>query len=174
MDITRKGREEMKIKKIPEGEWKEIKGVGKFPEGMYKEGMEYLEADQLAKIDDWSIIKYFKPHEFSCKCGKCHGQLGIDFELVLALDHMREIYGHPITINSGYRCDEHEETKKNPKSSHHVGGRAVDVSAKTSRIRYQLLHTALQYDIFQRIGIGKDFLHFDLDPDKDQMVAWLY
>ena len=71
----------MNIEKIPEEEWKEIEGVGKFPKGMYEKGLEYLEADKVSRIDDWSIIKNFKPHEFSCKCGKCHGQLGINFEL---------------------------------------------------------------------------------------------
>ncbi len=129
---------------------------------------------ELQKIDDWQIIEYFKPHEFSCKCGKCYGILGINFDLVLELEVLRKAYGLPIKVNSGYRCEDHVETKKNPTSSHHVGGNAVDISVKTSRERYMILDVIFKQDLFQRIGIGKDFLHLDIDKDKSPLVAWLY
>ena len=111
MDITRKGREG----------WKDIEKVGQFP------------------VDDWSVIKHFKPSEFSCKCGSCHGQLGINFDLVLRLDALRQLYESPIRINSGYRCANHPKTLDNPTSSHNVGGNAVDISVKTSAARFKLL-----------------------------------
>ena len=119
-------------------------------------------------------VKYFKLKEFACKCGKCDGLANVNFDLVLALDKLREKYGLPIKINSGYRCLQHPNTKDSPTSSHYVGGCAADISVKSSRERFMLLDLIIRHDLFDRIGIGKDFLHLDIDKDKDKMVAWLY
>ena len=164
MDIIRKGKEV----------WKRIEGVGKFPSeedhDMYKEGIEHLTAEKT----DWSRIEHFKPKEFSCKCGKCLvSDLVISFDLVLRLDALRKLFNGVIRINSGYRCDEHPETLKNPMSSHNLG-EAVDIAAKTSALRFRLLQLIFNNHLFTRIGMGKDYLHLDIDEDKPQDLVWDY
>ena len=137
---------------------------------------------RMDKVDDWGEIKYFSPSEFSCNCGECHGELGIEFQLVEALDHLRELYGKPIKITSGFRCEKHPETKARPTSSHtrsksdgvFYGGKAADIAISGSRERYLLLEMIFANDMFRRIGIGSDFMHLDLDGSKDEMVGWTY
>ena len=118
---------------------------------------------------DWSDMKYFSPTEFACQhCGK----EGIDPELVYEMDRLRELFGLPITITSGYRCPDHPLTKDRQSSSHAIG-LACDISIKSSRERYMLLDIIFTHDLFCRIGIGDNYLHLDLDKDKSQMLVWL-
>ena len=139
--------------------WKNINNVGEFPDD--------------GSLHDWSFVKHFKSSEFSCKCGKCHGRYGINFDLVLRLDALRKLFGSPIKVNSGYRCDEHPETLNNPTSSHAVG-EAVDIAVKGSAARFRLLQLVFNNHLFTRIGIGEDYLHLDIDEEKTQDVVWDY
>lgn len=50
---------------------------------------------------------------------------------------------------------------------------AVDIAIPNSSYRYQVIRFLMQEHI-TRIGIGKNFLHFDIDPDKPQGVVWDY
>ena len=93
--------------------------------------------------------------------------------MVLRLDALRKLYGSPIKINSGYRCDEHPETLKRPTSSHAVG-EAVDIEAKTSASRFRLLQLIFNNHLFSRIGIGENYLHLDIDEEKTQDLVWDY
>ena len=43
------------------------------------------------------------------------------------LDPLREIYGKPITVNSGYRCPELNKAVGGSKTSDHVKGFAADI-----------------------------------------------
>lgn len=45
------------------------------------------------------------------------------------LDGVREIYGKPITVNSGYRCPELNKAVGGVSNSHHVKGYAADITA---------------------------------------------
>ena len=127
-------------------------------------------------------MRYFKPGEMECKCGKCG--LGVDDMeplLLLKLDAARQYIddnlppGHGISfvINSAVRCPEHNEAVGGSTSSSHLPGYAVDVKANSSRLRHWVLKSLYVVDI-GRIGIGRDFIHADVDPDKDPEVAWLY
>ena len=53
-------------------------------------------------------MKYFRTKEFECKCGQCsmpsEVQANIDALVTNVLDPLREAYGKPIYVNSGYRC----------------------------------------------------------------------
>lgn len=68
--------------------------------------------------------KWFTPKEFACRhCGELH----IDEELVEKLEIMRENYGDPVVISSGYRCPIHNARIKGAPLSLHVKGKAVDI-----------------------------------------------
>jgi uncharacterized protein YcbK (DUF882 family) len=115
-------------------------------------------------------MKYFQLSEFACKCG-C-GYNVIDFALVHELDEIRRIYGRPMIIASGCRCAKHNEAEGGVSESAHTKGLAVDIECKNSRDRYDMLLPLLSR--FFRVGIGKTFIHIDVDTTKDQDVAWLY
>ena len=120
----------------------------------------------------WDDIKYFKPHELHCQhCGAEE----IKLELVEKMDKLRDLYGLPIKITSGYRCPDHPLSVSRPTSSH-IKAVACDFAARTSRERYMLLSLIFEHKLFKRIGINAldKFIHVDIDEDKSQMLTWLY
>ena len=117
------------------------------------------------------MSKYFTISEMQCKCG-C-GINGINESFLYLLDNAREIAGVSFVINSGYRCAKHNAEVGGSATSSHLEGLAADIKADTSNKRFRIL-TGLLKEGFVRIGIGKDFVHVDVDPDKDSEVIWLY
>ena len=45
------------------------------------------------------------------------------------LDPLREMYGKPITVNSGYRCPQLNAAVGGAKTSQHMRGEAADITA---------------------------------------------
>ncbi len=78
-----------------------------------------------------------------------------------------------LEYNSGYRCEECNKEASGSKNSAHLRGLAVDVRGDTSRLRYNILRDAMLLE-FKRVGIGKRFIHLDVDESLDQEVMWLY
>ena len=117
------------------------------------------------------MTKYFKLHEFSCRCGCCKNN--IDVGLVFLLNELRERVGIPLVITSGCRCEPYNTLVGGADSSSHVEGFAADIKALSSGTRYRIVEAA--FDIkFARIGIAKTFIHLDIDFTKPQDVLWLY
>lgn len=120
---------------------------------------------------DWSKVKYFKREEFACKhCGACE----MDHEFMMMLDAARDEAGVPFSINSGYRCDTYD-AELGGKGNHNQG-KAADIAVISSRNRFKILAALLDTG-FDRIGLGKTFIHVDnLDEaaDKPTEVVWLY
>ena len=121
--------------------------------------------------EDKMGLEYFKKSEFTCKCG-C-GETVIDDELLYMLNKAREFAKIPFIISSGYRCENHPESKKNPTSSH-IKGLAVDIKCEDSTTR-AIMMDALVYAEFERYGLHKSFIHVDIDYNsKPSPVIWLY
>jgi len=124
------------------------------------------------------MTKNFKRSEFECKCG-C-GADDISMDLVCRLQEVRDILGEPMKVTSGVRCESHNvrvggiaRTLDKIGSSHLTGnGTAADIACGGSSYRQRLLKSALQ--VFDRAGVGPDFLHLDVDPNKTAGVVWLY
>ena len=66
----------------------------------------------------------FKVREFACKGSDV---VLLDDELVVLLQCIREHFGKPITITSGYRTAAHNAKVGGSKSSQHLLGRAADI-----------------------------------------------
>jgi len=88
------------------------------------------------------------------------------------LDEAREIAGVPFKITSGYRTPQHNLDVGGRVGSSHIKGLAVDIACTNSDHRQKIL-TALIKVGFRRIGVGKSFIHSDLDNDKPNAI-WLY
>ena len=77
------------------------------------------------------------------------------------------------TITSAYRSPGYERSKGRKGDSSHCNGLAVDISAIDSHIRYKIVSAALQAG-FPRIGIGKNFVHLDIDETKAHPIIFHY
>lgn len=89
-------------------------------------------------------MKHFSEKEFWCRCSQCQkgdaemgippgGMLGGVPENVKALvenvlDSLREKYGKPIKVNSGYRCPNHNLAVGGAMQSQHMKGEAADIA----------------------------------------------
>lgn len=95
-------------------------------------------------------MRYFKKEEFRCKCcglpfRQAQGELSssgivpnIEALVENVLDPVRERFGKPIRVNSGYRCPKHNREVGGVERSQHLRGEAADVcpvkSEKLSRL----------------------------------------
>jgi len=118
-------------------------------------------------------MKYFNYFEFDSPDIQGSGQL-MSKELLEILDEVREDYGKPMHITSGYRTEAHNKEVGGKKNSSHLKGLACDVACTTSRDRFELIRLFLEYGI-TRIGIADTFIHIDIDDeDKSPNVIWTY
>lgn len=75
------------------------------------------------------ITKNFRYSEFECKCGKCKSQK-INSSIVAFAQQIRDYFGKPVIVNSGYRCREHNVKVGGVSKSQHVNGNALDIVVK--------------------------------------------
>lgn len=87
--------------------------------------------------------KYFKLDDFKCKCNKCQIPENVPSDrLIEILCEIREHYNAKITINSGYRCKEHNARVGGAASSQHTIGSAADFvveGVKTDEVHQYVL-----------------------------------
>jgi uncharacterized protein YcbK (DUF882 family) len=71
--------------------------------------------------------KYFKRREFACACG-C-GMDTVDYELVVALDAIRDHFDRPVLVtpHGGCRCESFNRVVGGAAGSQHLRGRAADI-----------------------------------------------
>lgn len=117
------------------------------------------------------LSRNFNTKEFRCKCG-C-GKVRVDPRLVKGLQCMRDNYGGPIKITSGFRCEAHNEAVGGASDSAHLVGAAADLSVETSKQRFRLVREAVNAG-FTRIGIGSTLIHVDVSVSHPQNVMWVY
>ena len=71
------------------------------------------------------ISNHFDSAEFACKCG-C-GFDTVSIELLDVLEDLRQVWDQPIKINSGCRCEKHNESVGGTPGSYHTKGMAADI-----------------------------------------------
>lgn len=118
---------------------------------------------------DWDCIRYFKRSEFACPCcGACE----MDKDFVMFLDMARHVLGDIVTITSGYRCAKHNKKVGGVPDSAHTKGLAADLAVPSSAMRYDMIQILQR--LFERVGIGKTFIHVDMDLSKPRPAMWVY
>lgn len=123
------------------------------------------------------VPKYFSPEEFK-RCTPSCSIDDMDSHFLYYLDRVRCACGFPIKINSAYRSPEYEVKKGRSGTSSHTKGLAVDIHCIDSFQRVKIIGTICDMSNFFkewpiRIGIGKTFLHIDIDMEKQQGI-WVY
>ena len=83
-------------------------------------------------------MKWFKDGEFRCRC--CGGLPPDACENIRALveevlDPVREVFGGPIVVNSGYRCERHNRDVGGVRNSQHLRGEAADIAPAGFKIQ---------------------------------------
>jgi zinc D-Ala-D-Ala carboxypeptidase len=122
---------------------------------------------------NWSemtqLTEHFSREEMQCPCCKACEMNGYFMD---QLEMIRGMFHFPMRINSGYRCQKHNDSLLNSSpNSWHTKGKAADISwdefdAKT---KHRLLEKSIRY--FEGIGIGKSYLHVDLGGEEK---VWVY
>lgn len=123
-------------------------------------------------------MKYFKIEEFACK--HC-GQIRMDPFFLERVDRLREFYGKPLTVTSGYRCPVHNAAVSSTGTTGpHTTGHAADFLVARGEA-LELLRVAINMKAFTGIGINQKgagrFLHLDDLPNKPgqpRPTIWSY
>ena len=117
--------------------------------------------------DDY--FPYFKPNEFTCKCGCGLNNMDADFmdRLLVA----RKDANIHFIIRSGCRCEEHNIDEGGEETSDHLVGKGADIIVLSGRERYIVLFSLHRVG-FTRFGIYSDFIHVGSREDNPQEVLW--
>lgn len=86
----------------------------------------------LAKDGAKQLSPAFRVREFRCRDGS--DVVMIDESLVMLLQCIREHFGKPITITSGYRTAAHNTAVGGSKSSQHLLGKAADIQVADTTV----------------------------------------
>ena len=117
------------------------------------------------KTDKTSLTKNFKVYEFSCKGRGCCSTVKVDTDLVSYLQKIRDHFGKPLVIGSGYRCATYNSNVANAaKNSKHTMGMAADISIK-GVTPAEIAKYAESLGI-KGIGLYDTFVHVDTRTDK--------
>lgn len=81
--------------------------------------------------------------------------------------------GFQFTITSAFRSQAYEREKGRKGDSAHCKGLAVDISTRDSHTRYKVVLACAMAGI-SRIGIGKNFVHVDVDETKAHPIIFHY
>lgn len=83
------------------------------------------------------------------------------------LDPLRDIYGKPITVNSGYRCPELNKAVGGSKTSDHVKGFAADITGGSKEENERLFNIIKHNFHFSQLIDEKNFswVHVSYNPN---------
>lgn len=122
------------------------------------------------------LSPHFATSEFSCRCGCGLGLRPGDVcpELLELLEQVRSIAGGlPLVITSGLRCPTHNAAEGGVRDSPHTRGLAADIACAGGARRWQLLVAAVTAGA-RGIGVGRTYLHLDVDRGAHRPAAWGY
>lgn len=122
---------------------------------------------------DWSKYPNFDETEFRCsETGEC--RMTADF--MRRLQALRDEYGKPLTITSGYRSPNHSIETSKQQPGVHTRGLACDIGV-SGHDAYEILKLALKHG-FTGIGIKQKgsgrFLHLDTFTGGPRPNIWSY
>lgn len=110
--------------------------------------------------DSAKLSPNFRAREFDCNGTDCCGETLIDEKLVVHLQKIRDHFGKPIYIGSGYRCPAHNAKVANAApDSYHKYGMAADITVDG----VDTLEVARYAESIGILGIGHydAFVHVD-------------
>lgn len=76
------------------------------------------------KAENRKLAEHFSEAEFACRC--C-GMVMVQPELINKLEHLRQLAGAPVLVNSGYRCPAYNRAVGGAANSYHMQGMAAGI-----------------------------------------------
>lgn len=104
-------------------------------------------------------MKNFRIQEFVCHCGcEMPAEVEANIEALVAevLDPVRELFGKPIYVNSGHRCEAYNRKVGGVSRSQHIVGEAADIHCDDNA---KLAKLIVQQGRFDQLIIYPTFLH---------------
>jgi len=116
----------------------------------------------ISKKSSLKLSPNFNSDEFDCKCDGLCDKTYIAKHLVEVVQHIRELYGAPLTITSAYRCKQHNKNVGGVATSTHTLGTAVDLKCSDFDRLFDIINVNYpQYSI----GRYNTFIHLDIRKD---------
>jgi hypothetical protein len=133
------------------------------------------------------ISEHISDAEYRCGCGKCAGLppswTGVNHpdvynQFFMDWEEIREEWGQPLIINSGFRCPAHNKAIGGEPLSAHLWGLALDYAPEDPSKLSALYKVALDLHPEFRIGIYRTqkFIHCDVAYEISPIVVkeWKY
>lgn len=123
------------------------------------------------------LSDHFHAREFRCKGAEegkpccCHGAVSVNQYLIDVLEAFRPVYGMPLIVTSGFRCDSYNESVGGHPASYHRVGKAADITNEEIRRDLEAAAMELGSVVEDIIGVGKGnvifyrergFIHVDV------------
>jgi zinc D-Ala-D-Ala carboxypeptidase len=123
---------------------------------------------------DWSRYRNFKKSEFDCRHT---GRNEMKPEFMERLQELRNLYGRPMVVSSGYRDPSHPIEARKQEPGAHSTGRACDIAIQGGEA-LQLMALAVHVGFtgvgVQQKGDGR-YLHLDdLPHQNNRPRPWLW
>ncbi len=132
----------------------------------------------IVKDDEWGLYPNFKRSEFECHhTGLCE----MTHKFMALLQQVRNQYGKPMIINSGYRDLSHPVERSKHEPGEHTLGLAADIRVYGTDAM-QLVHDAVLFG-FMRIGVSQKgelsarYIHLGLGNQENKrfpVAIWSY
>tara|TARA_R110002153_G_scaffold100312_1_gene236224 strand:- start:2013 stop:2396 length:384 start_codon:yes stop_codon:yes gene_type:complete len=115
--------------------------------------------------------KYFKLQEFNCNDGtpvpeEYYANVQ---ELMDNLDVIREHFGYPINVNSGYRTPDYNKAIGGAKNSQHLTASAADIRLNvTPSVVQKAIKQLMEDGKIKKGGLGiySNFTHYDIGRER--------
>lgn len=104
-------------------------------------------------------MKWFTMKEFECRCGcemPASARENIEALVEAVLDPVREAYGKPVRVNSGYRCPKHNLKVGGAVGSQHMKGEAADIRCADNEALRRLIK---EQGVFDQMIVYDGFIH---------------
>ena len=135
-----------------------------------------LEAWSRTRDGTRKLSANFTVAEFACKDGS--DPVFVDSSLAALLQKIRDHFGRPVVITSGYRTAAHNKSVGGAKSSQHLLGRAADIQVAGVSVEDVAAYAESllpawggvgRYPV--KAGRAKGWVHVDTRPNKSRWVG---
>ncbi len=122
-------------------------------------------------------MRHFKLREFDSPDAPGSGRM-MDRGFLRLLDEARDCASIPFRISSGFRTVDYNRELIDrglpaSRNSSHLLGLAADIEVTNSQERFIIIDALMEVG-FTRLGIGKNFIHCDIDEMKPENRIWTY